>query len=215
MNRFTTLTTASALLATAGLNGVGAIRGRKEYVAANGLSGAILLIAFFHYLRLLRGGTLNQNNIDLVRHSDWLLTCPLLVVELALLLRGRVEPARAGLAAAASAAMVGFGLAARRSASGTPQQVALWAAGAGMLAVVVAALLSGRKKKRRKRESARWGLLFLLLWVPYGVVFWAPASVRNPVYNVLDMVSKAGLGAVLFALSTRRLSQPVTRSRHV
>lgn len=217
----TTTGTGSALLAVAAANGVVAARHRagardddknhnNSVIVGNLLSMVINLVAFLHYHRML--ALPSGADWSVVRYSDWLVTCPLLTVELGLLLglaplRKTSDTVRVACAALCSATMVAVGLAARHRSGGGGGRLALWALGCVLLLGVGASLLGRRtddgdgvddRESTRRRAAA---LVFLLLWVPYGVVFWvrSPAA-RNAMYNVLDFLSKVGLG--LYMLHT-------------
>ena len=205
----TTTATCSALLAVAVANGIIAVRRRDKrpddaagpdpVIAGNLLSMIINIVAFLHYHRMLQ--LPKSADWSVVRYSDWLVTCPLLAAEIGLLLglvplRTSTETARIFCAAICSAGMVGVGLAARHRHD-TMARIALWAVGCLLLAGVGASLLCFRRDEREQtREDRRLaGLFFLMLWIPYGLVFWIRRdATRNSMYNVLDFFSKVTLG---------------------
>lgn len=159
----------------------------------NVLSISILLIAFLHYQFIIQQPLL----IDQYRYSDWVLTCPLLVYEIALLLRWQPlgkDAWRVAGAAMASLLMVVSGWYANNAAGAT--RLAWWTVGAVWLGLVYVLLLT-EKPDDDKKESSLLPFIYLLLWIPYGLVFWAPESVKQVAFNVLDVVSKSSLGAII------------------
>lgn len=186
---FTTTATGSALLAVAVANGLVAAKSAdKKDVAANVLSMTIAVVAYLHYKHMV-----GVRDTSLLRHSDWLITCPLLVFEIGILL-GSDNMSHVVTSSLLAAMMVMFGLGARRS---DKHRLSLWCAGAVCLAGIFVLMKTKKKDGEedaisRKRRCAGW--LFLLVWLPYGVAFWAPVPLRDVMFNVLDLVSKVGLG---------------------
>lgn len=186
--------TANTFLGTATANAA-TVFGNPSAWEPNVLSIVILLIAYTHYQWIMQESSMQ--NIEFYRHSDWMITCPLLVYELAYL-KG-FEPFGAdagsvGVAAAAAVAMVLGGWQARLQTGLT--RVMWWGLGAVFLGIIYSQLLRPTDDK----DQPQWPDAFLWLWIPYGLVFWAPDALRQTLYNVLDILSKSGLGlAVAYA----------------
>ena len=160
----------------------------------NVLSISILLIAFFHYQYILQQPLF----IDRYRYSDWMLTCPLLVYEIALLLRLKPlgkDAWRVAGAAMASLLMIGSGWYANNATGAN--RLAWWAVGAVWLGLVYVLLLNEKPGEPDDTDDSLLPTIYLLLWIPYGLVFCAPESVKQVAFNVLDVVSKSSLGAII------------------
>ena len=182
--------TANTFLGTATANAA-TVFGNPSAWKPNVLSIAILLIACTHYQWIMEQPSNQIMNIEWYRHSDWMITCPLLVYELAYL-KG-FEPFGAdagsvGVAAGAAVAMVLAGWQARLQVG--LSRVMWWGLGAVCLGIIYSQLLRPTDDKDRPQ----WPDAFLWLWIPYGLVFWAPDALRQTLYNVLDILSKSGLG---------------------
>ena len=172
------------------------------------LGGVICLVAAAVYAQM--GGETAADNSAL-RCADWLVTCPLLVLEMFVILEAgsvrAVASPRLALAMAASAAMVLVGWGA------DPSLPRIGAAFALLLVVAVclaAAHQRDTKRRRRRAASAVVGAFFAL-WPLYGVVALlrragAMAAARAEIsYNLLDIASKAAFVLVAtLALSSVR-----------
>ena len=180
--------TSYSFLGVATLNAIAAIKQPTQ----NTLSILILLIAYFHY------NSFTKTNVEILRHSDWILTCPLLVYEIAFLIglqpfHGDSE--RVAMAAVASVAMVGTGYYARKTNS-----LVLWSIGSIFLAAIFYLLLSKKTEQdddKRSSSKKSIGIFFLSLWVFYGIVFWAPSHYRQIAYTLLDFLTKSVFGFII------------------
>ena len=179
---------AIATLTTSSFVGVGILNGIAAHKrpVPNLLSLSILLIAYVHYRYM-------SENVEWYRHSDWLLTCPLLVYEIAYLID--LQPfgqdgGRVALAAAAAILMVWSGWKARQA----NVKWTWWLVGAVCLGMVYYQLLYDNSKPHKNRPL---GEFYLYCWIPYGMVFWAPWELRQTMYTLLDFVSKSTLGAII------------------
>ena len=201
----------SALLATGVANALVAWKTKRaDTVVPNVLSTVIATVAYLHYKQMPTGG----GSTTLLRHSDWLITCPILIFEIAFLMGFKKQdiPLVTG-AAIFAAVMVLMGLSARRSSAQWP----FWLSGCAALVAVYALMYTqyrrasvpdkdggkdggkddgkdGGKDDGKDDESRRAALFFLAVWIPYGIVYWASDDLRNVCYNVLDVISKVGLG---------------------
>ena len=132
-----------------------------------------------------------------VRCVDWVITCPLLLVEMCALMGAGPTDALTLHAALLSVVMVAVGW-------GSPG-VGRVAAGGACLCLIAACLM---ETKRRSRPDARWRLVafFFAFWPFYGLVALGAAlgvtsaSVVGVTYNALDIITK-GAFALAVALS--------------
>ena len=196
--------TANTFLGTATANAA-TVFGNPSAWKPNVLSIVILLIAYIHYQWIMQESSMENikwKNIEWYRHSDWMITCPLLVYELAYL-KGfepfGADASSVGVAAGTALFMVLAGWRARLQAG--LSRVMWWGVGAVCLGIIYSQLLRPTDDK----DQPQWPDAFLWLWIPYGIVFWAPDALRQTLYNVLDILSKSGLGlAVAYASLTAR-----------
>ncbi len=170
---------------------------------ANALSILILLIAYAHYrIGLIAPGAIAV--AEKFRYSDWMITCPLLVYELAYL-RGLKpfgkDAVKVAAASAASIAMVSAGWQAWKQTG--RMRVFWWGIGSVFLGIIFCLLLSKPEAEEKERSLVWVSDVFLWLWIPYGIVFWLPSAIRHVAFNVLDILSKSVLGlAIAYTTST-------------
>lgn len=202
------------------------------YRTAVTLSGIVTLIAFYHYFRIFQSweasyavvsGQITETGVkfnDAYRYVDWLLTVPLLLVELILVMRlSASETASKGIKLAILAAlMVIFGYPGEISAdSGTRWM--WWAIAMVPFVIILWDLFVGLKKAidaqppaaRGLVSAARW--LTVISWCFYPVVFIFPmigftggnATTAVQVgYTVADIVAKALFGVLIYNIAVRK-----------
>ncbi len=202
------------------------------YKTALTITGLVTAIAFYHYFRImmswdaaytLEDGVVTTTGVpfnDAYRYVDWLLTVPLLLVELILVMRlPRNETITRSLRLG--------GLAALMIVLGYPGEIAeqnatrwLWW-GLAMIpfAWIVYELFVGlRNAIDRQPEDAK-GLVSTARWVTvvswcfYPVVFLAPMvgltgawaeTVIQVGYTVADIVAKAAFGVLIYMIAVRK-----------
>lgn len=202
------------------------------YRTAVTISGIVTLIAFYHYFRIFESweasylvinNTIKPTGIafnDAYRYVDWLLTVPLLLVELILVMRlPRAETisrgTRLGLLAAA---MIILGYPGEIAAAGTTRWV-FWALGMVPFLWIVYELFLGLSESISKQPESVRGLVNLARWVTvlswsfYPVVYIFPmigfeggaakAAVQIG-YTVADIVAKVGVGLLVYAIAVRK-----------
>lgn len=202
------------------------------YRTAITVTGVVTLIALYHYVRIfaswegaytLVDGTMKQTGAkfnDAYRYVDWLLTVPLLLVELILVMRlsgaeTRHKATKLGLLAAL---MVVLGYPGEISSD--PGTRWLWWSLAMVPFVIIvydlfvglkASIASQPVQARGLVSAARW--LVVLSWLFYPVVFVFPmigftggaATTAVQVgYTVADIVAKAVFGILIFMIAVRK-----------
>ncbi|MFN3278365.1 MAG: bacteriorhodopsin-like [Paracoccus hibiscisoli] len=210
--------------------------GRSEvapaYRTALVISGLVTAIAAYHYFRifqsweaafLFENGTVSATGYafnDAYRYVDWLLTVPLLLIELVLVMRlSRDETiSKATRLGVAAALMVILGYPGEIAESNGTR--ALW----GFLstipfAYIVYELFSGLGRAietqppqvRSLIKQAR--LLTFASWGFYPIVYMAPfVGLEGPTantviqigYTVADLVAKVGLGILIYIIAVRK-----------
>ncbi len=204
----------------------------SAYKNAVTISGLVTAIAAYHYFRIFESwesayhyvnGSVSATGIafnDAYRYVDWLLTVPLLLIELVLVMRLSREETlqkgwRLGLAAAL---MIVLGYPGEIAAD-IPTR-ALWGTLSAIPFVyIVWELFSGLGKSiDRQPESVRGlvkqaRLLTFASWGFYPIVYMAPyANITGPDaqtviqigYTIADLVAKAGVGLLIFAIAQRK-----------
>ncbi len=202
------------------------------YKTALTISGLVTVIAFYHYFRIFDSWTaafaVTNNDVkptgvafnDAYRYVDWLLTVPLLLVELILVMRLPTaetwsKGTRLGILAAL---MIILGYPGEISTNDGSRW--LWWALAMLpflwivyelfvsLSQSIAAQPAGVKGLV---NNARW--LTVISWSFYPIVFIFPmlgltgGTAKTAVqvgYTIADIVSKVGLGLLIFMIATRK-----------
>ena len=202
------------------------------YKTAMTITGLVTAIALYHYVRIFDSwdaafsvvdGQIKATGVafnDAYRYVDWLLTVPLLLIELILVMRlSSAETWSKGVRLGALAAIM--------VVLGYPGEIATdpgtrwlwWALAMVPFAWIVYELFVGLSKSlaaqpdnvRGLVNTARW--LTVLSWSFYPVVFVFPmigltggtaATAVQVGYTVADVVSKAVFGVVIFMIALRK-----------
>jgi bacteriorhodopsin len=203
-----------------------------NYKTALTITGLVTAIAFYHYVRIfeswdaaysLTAGKLTVTGKpfnDAYRYVDWLLTVPLLLIELLLVMRlSEAETWSKGLRLG--------GLAILMVALGYPGEIATnnntrwlwWTLAMVPFAVIVYELYAGLGASIAKQPANVKGLvaaarnLTVLSWCFYPVVFILPmlgfsgssAMVGVQVgYTIADVVAKAVFGVLIYMIAVRK-----------
>lgn len=202
------------------------------YKTAISITGIVTLIAAYHYVRIfasweaaytVTAGQVTATGIrfnDAYRYVDWLLTVPLLLIELILVMRlSQAETVAKG-------SKLGF-LAALMVVLGYPGEISAipgtrwlwWALAMVPFVIIVYDLFVGLKRSialqpesaRGLISAARW--LTVVSWCFYPVVFVFPmigftggaATTAVQVgYTVADIVAKAVFGVLVYMIAVRK-----------
>jgi bacteriorhodopsin len=213
---------------------LGLTRVSKTYRTALIVTGLVTLIAGYHYWRIFDSWgaayTVLNGEIELTgelfnqayRYVDWLLTVPLLLIELILVMRlSQSETVSKGLRLGGAAAlMIVLGYPGEVS-GGIDSTRFIW----GALSMVpflyiVYSLFSGLSKSIAEQPDSVRGLVSMARWVVvlswsfYPIVFFAPfvlpldggaATVVIEVgYTIADIVAKAGFGVLIYLIAVRK-----------
>jgi len=207
----------------------------NQYKTAVVITGLVTFIAGYHYFRIFDSfsaaydvvdGTVQATGVAFnvaYRYVDWLLTVPLLLVELILVMNlSRSETVRKGFALGGAAAlMILLGYPGEVSAGGIDGTRMVW----GILSMIpflyiVYSLFVGLSASIANQPSevrglinvARW--IVVLSWSFYPIVYFAPfvlpldggaATVVIEVgYTIADIVAKAAFGVLIFTIAVRK-----------
>jgi len=202
------------------------------YKTAITISGLVTLIAMYHYLRIFASwesafvvlnGVLRPTGVafnDAYRYVDWLLTVPLLLIELILVMRlPRNE-------STAKAAKLGI-LAAIMVLLGYPGEVAAdnntrwfwWGLSMVPFLIIVFDLFVGLTKSVESQPASVRGIVnfaryvTVISWCFYPIVFILPmvgitgGDAKTAVqvgYTIADIIAKAGFGILIYAIAVRK-----------
>lgn len=206
----------------------------QKYKSAVIITGLVTFIAGYHYFRIFDSWGEAYTAIDGVvtatgvtfnvayRYVDWLLTVPLLLIELILVMGlSRSETVNKSLTLGGAAAlMIVLGYPGEVS-GGIDNTRLLW----GILSMIpflyiVVTLFSGLSESISKQpadvrglvSSARW--VVVLSWSFYPVVYFAPflmsldggtaTAVIEVGYTIADIVAKAAFGVMIFMIAVRK-----------
>jgi bacteriorhodopsin len=226
----------SFAIAVMGAASVFAFLGRSQvasaYKTAITLSGLVTLIACYHYFRIFNSwdaaftvvaGQIKSTAIpfnDAYRYVDWLLTVPLLLVELILVMR--LSPsdtvARATKLGVLAAIMVALGYPGEISADDSIRWI-WWALAMIPFLIIVYDLFVGLGDSIAKQPLRARGLvsaartLTVVAWCFYPIVFIFPmigltggaATTAVQVgYTLADIVAKAVFGVLIYMIAMRK-----------
>jgi len=205
-----------------------------KYKTAVIITGLVTFIAGYHYLRIFASWGEAYTVIDGVvaatgvpfnvayRYVDWLLTVPLLLVELILVMGlSREETVRKSIALGGAAAlMIVLGYPGEVS-GGIDSTRFIWGALSMIpFLYIVISLFSGLSESIAKQPEnvrglvsmARW--VVILSWSFYPVVYFAPfvmaldggtaTAVIEVGYTIADVVAKAVFGVMIFMIAVRK-----------
>jgi bacteriorhodopsin len=204
----------------------------NQYKTAVAISGIVTLVAFYHYWRIFESwsaaytvtnGVLKATGSlfnDAYRYVDWLLTVPLLLLELILVMKlsPKETVSKGTLLAGLAAIMVILGYPGEISSDpGTRWQ--WWGLSMIPFLIIVFQLVGGLSQSiaaqpenvRGLVSSARW--ITLITWCFYPVVFVLPmvgvsggsatAAVQVG-YTIADILAKAGFGVYIWNIALRK-----------
>ncbi len=204
----------------------------KGYRTAISITGLVTLIACYHYFRIFQsweaaytvvGGKITETGVafnDGYRYVDWLLTVPLLLIELILVMKlSRAETiAKATRLGLLAALMVVLGYPGEISPSYNTRWL-FWALAMIPFLVIVYDLFAGLRASIEKQpvevrgmvSAARW--ITVLSWAFYPVVYVFPmigfqgggATTAVQVgYTVADVISKVAYGLFIYSIAVRK-----------
>lgn len=202
------------------------------YRTAVTISGLVTAIAAYHYLRIfqsweaafeVRNGVVAVTGMafnDAYRYVDWLLTVPLLLIELVLVMRLSSEETtrkatRLGLAAAAMIILGYPGEVATDNAtralfgtlSSIPFLYIIYELFVGLGAAIAKQPESARGLVNTARwlTFASWGFYPIVYMVPYTSLSGASTETALQIgYTVADIIAKAGVGVLIYMIAVRK-----------
>jgi bacteriorhodopsin len=202
------------------------------YKTALTISGLVTAIAAYHYFRIFeswegaysfKDGAIVATGYafnDAYRYVDWLLTVPLLLVELILVMRlsSTETVSKATKLGAAAALMVILGypgeiatdMQARilwGTLSTIPFVYIVWQLFAGLSASIdnQPESVRGLVKQARLVTFASWGFYPIVYMIPYTNLGGSNVIVGIQVgYTIADLIAKVGVGVLIYLIATRK-----------
>jgi len=194
----------------------------KAYKSGVAVSAIVVGIAGYHYFRIFSGfadGEMNEG----YRYADWLITVPLLVIELLIVL-GVASDVRKSLMlrlVPASAIMIALGYPGEVSTDEGSKW--LWWVLAMIPFVYILWTLNGQMNAARSRESGAVAsgiknatVVLLVTWLVYPIAFLFPIFdetsetlevLRQAGYTIADITSKALYGLMILGIAKARSAQ--------
>lgn len=206
----------------------------REYKTALTITGLVTFIALYHYFRMfesfhsavvLKDGVVAATGMEYnraYRYVDWLLTVPLLLIELILVMRlTQAETVSKGFQLGIAAAlMIALGYPGEVSGGIDNTRLIFGAASMVPFLFIVFSLYVGLGQAiQRQPENVR-GLVRLardvtvLSWFFYPIVYFAPFVVNlegsssfaviEVGYTLADIIAKAGFGVLIYTIAVRK-----------
>ncbi|WP_028640910.1 bacteriorhodopsin-like [Novosphingobium acidiphilum] len=204
----------------------------RNYRTAVTVSGLVTFIAAYHYLRIfnsweaafdVKNGVVAVTGYafnDAYRYVDWLLTVPLLLVELVLVMRlDAAETSRKALTLGSAAAlMIVLGYPGEIASdiptralwgtlSAVPFVYIVWQLFSGLGASIERQpeAVKGLVKQARLLTFASWGFYPIVYMAPYVHLSGPDATTTIQVgYTLADLVAKAVVGVLIFNIAVRK-----------
>lgn len=212
----------------------------KPYRTAVTVTALVTLVACYHYFRIfdswtaayrVMGGAVQPTGIpfnDAYRYVDWLLTVPLLLLELILVMRlSRKETATKAIRLGTLAAlMVALGYPGEASQDPSTRWI-FWLAAMVPFVWIVFELFGGLRNSiasqpenvRGMVGAARW--ITVASWCFYPLVFLFPmfgfagglaVTIIQVGYTVADIVAKAAFGVYIYMIAVRKSEAELTQA---
>lgn len=191
----------------------------KQYRNGVAVSAVVVGIAGYHYFRMWSGwaeGTVNEG----YRYADWLITVPLLVIELLIVLGVTAERRKKLMTSLvpATVLMIGLGYPGETSANDTTKWT-FW-----VLSMIpflyILFTLSGELKAAKARETGAVSTsinnatkILLVTWLVYPISYLIPVvfeksdgteAGRQVVYTIADITAKALYGLMILNIAKAR-----------
>jgi bacteriorhodopsin len=195
----------------------------KPYRNAVVVSAIVVGIAGYHYFRIFSGWADGEFN-EGYRYADWLLTVPLLIIELLIVL-GVAAAVRKRLTiqlVVAAIAMIALGYPGEVATDDSTKWI-FWVL--SMIPFIyILVTLAGQMGQAAKRESPRVAapiriaiVVLLISWLVYPIAYLFPVlfeagneaaeTVRQVGYSVADLIAKPIYGLVILAIAKARTAE--------
>lgn len=191
----------------------------KAYRSGVAVSAVVVGIAGYHYFRIWTGFAEGQMN-EGYRYADWLITVPLLVIELLIVLGVAAEVRRSLMwrLVPATVLMIGLGYPGETSSDNGTKW--LWWILAMIPFVYILYVLYGQLQEAAKRESGPVAaaiknatIVLLVTWCVYPIAYLFPVFdasseglevLRQVGYTIADITAKALYGLMILGIAKAR-----------
>ena len=197
----------------------------KKYRSSIAASAVVVGIAGYHYFRIW--GAFAEGNVNEgYRYADWLITVPLLIVELLIVLGTSAERRKSLMLTLvpATALMVGLGYPGEVSTDNGTKWL-FWVLAMIPFAYILWVLVKELEEVKARENATVAGLItnatriLLITWCVYPITYLFPVffdyphdgaeTARQLGYTIADITAKAGYGlAVLAIAKARSASEP-------
>ena len=192
----------------------------KKYRSSVAASAVVVGVAGYHYYRIWSGwagGEVNEG----YRYADWLITVPLLIVELLIVLGTSSERRKSLMLTLvpATVLMVGLGYPGEVSTDNGTKWL-FWILAMIPFAYILWALVKELKEVKSRENAAVAGLIsnatkiLLVTWLVYPITYLFPVffdyphdgaeTARQLGYTIADITAKAGYGLAVLAIAKAR-----------
>ncbi|MFM8847733.1 MAG: bacteriorhodopsin [Actinomycetota bacterium] len=192
----------------------------KKYRSSVAASAVVVGVAGYHYFRIWSGwsnGELNEG----YRYADWLITVPLLIVELLIVLSTSAERRKSLMLTLvpATVLMVGLGYPGEVSTDDGTKWL-FWVLAMIPFVYILWALVKELKEVKSRENAAIAGLInnatriLLVTWLVYPITYLFPVffeyphdgaeTARQLGYTIADITAKAGYGLAILAIAKAR-----------
>jgi len=197
----------------------------KKYRSSIAASAVVVGIAGYHYYRIWSGWSNGEVN-EGYRYADWLITVPLLIVELLIVLGTSAERRKSLMLTLvpATALMIGLGYPGEVSTDNGTKWL-FWVLAMIPFAYILWVLVKELKEVKSRENATVAGLInnatriLLITWCVYPITYLFPVffdyphdgaeTARQLGYTIADITAKAGYGlAVLAIAKARSASEP-------
>ncbi|MEY3680062.1 MAG: hypothetical protein RL547_674 [Actinomycetota bacterium] len=192
----------------------------KKYRSSVAASAVVVGIAGYHYYRIWSGWSGGEVN-EGYRYADWLITVPLLIVELLIVLGTSAERRKSLMLTLvpATALMVGLGYPGEVSTDDGTKWL-FWVLAMIPFVYILWALVKELKEVKARENAAIAGLIntatkiLLVTWLVYPITYLFPVffdyphdgaeTARQLGYTIADITAKAGYGLAVLAIAKAR-----------
>lgn len=192
----------------------------KQYQSGVAVSAVVVGIAGYHYYRMWQGWSIGEMN-EGYRYADWLITVPLLVIELLIVLGASAERRKSLMKTLvpATVLMIGLGYPGEVATSDSTKWI-FW--GLSMLPFLyILFTLSGELKAAGARETGAIAAsiknattILLVTWMVYPIAYLFPVifdagnegaeTARQIGYTIADITAKALYGLMILNIAKAR-----------
>jgi bacteriorhodopsin len=197
----------------------------KKYRSSIAVSAVVVGIAGYHYYRIWSGWATGEVN-EGYRYADWLITVPLLIVELLIVLGTSAERRKSLMTTLvpATVLMVGLGYPGEVSTDNGTKWL-FWVLAMIPFVYILYVLVNELKEVKSRENAAIGGLInnatkiLLVTWFVYPITYLFPVffdyphdgaeTARQLGYTIADITAKAGYGLAILAIAkARSASEP-------